>query len=116
MKAYKLFRLLKDGSIAPLFINQKMRLKEGVWYQAENHPTKGFAERMGWHCCLTPLAPHLSMKPKGGCERIWVEVEVEDYTMYDRPESQGGSWVLANRLKVIKRRPDIKDTKRGKYE
>lgn len=110
MKAYKLFRLMKDNTIAPLFINATMRLEEGVWYQAELHETKGFSVRQGWHCCLTPLAPHLSMKPKGGSKRIWVEVDVEDYKMYDRPESQGNSWVLAQRIRVVRRRPDIINT------
>lgn len=116
MKAYKLVRLLKNGEMSPLFINKKLRFVEGEEYQAGFFPTKGFAERLGWHCTLTPCAPHLSMTLKSGEERIWVEIEVEDYEMYDRPESQGGSWVLANKMKVIKRRPDIKDTKGGEGE
>ncbi len=111
MKAYKLFRLLSDNSIAPLFINKKQRLEEGVWYQAENHPTKGFALRAGWHCCYKPIAPHLSMNLKSsGEKRIWVEVDVEGVTKYDRPESQGSSWLLAERMKVIKRLPEITNT------
>lgn len=116
MRAFKLFRLLKDGSIAPLFINKKQRLEEGVWYQAENHPTKGFAVRAGWHCCLKPVAPHLSMELKSGEKRIWVEVEVEGCETYERPEVQGGAWILANRMKVIRRRPDINTTTPNKGE
>ncbi|MCP4321335.1 MAG: hypothetical protein GY787_05700 [Alteromonadales bacterium] len=111
MKAYKLFRLLKDNSIAPLFINKKQRLEEGVWYQAENHPTKGFAPRAGWHCCYNPIAPHLSMELKSGEKRVWVEVDVEEVTKVDRPASQGGAWVLAERMKVVKRLPEITNTK-----
>ena len=116
MRAFKLFRLLKDGSISPLFINKKQRLEEGVWYDAENHPTKGFAPRAGWHCCGRPVAPHLSMDLKSGEKRIWVEVEVEDFTTYARPSIQGGAWILANRMKVIRRRPDIYTTKPNKSE
>ena len=117
MKAYKLFRLLKDGSISPLFINKTQRLKEGVWYQAEFHPTKGFSSQYGggWHCTFKPCAPHLSMNLKSGEERVWCEVDIEDYKTYDRPESQGGSWVLAQRMKILKRRPDITSTK-GEFD
>jgi len=96
MKAYKLVRKMKDGSIAPLFINRKFRMSN-EWMTAENHPTKGFAVRKGWHCTLTPVAPHLSKK-----DRVWVEVEVKDYKKYNRPESQGGTWVLSQQMKVIR--------------
>ena len=34
--------------------------------------------------------------------RVWIEVEVDDIEYYDRPESQGGTWVLAQRMKIIK--------------
>ena len=102
MVAYKLVRQMKDGSLSPLFINKKSRLSFGVWLKAENHPTKGFKERMGWHCTLEPKAPHLKIKPKNGRPRIWVEVEVKNYKKYKRPESQGGMWVLANQIKINK--------------
>lgn len=88
---------MKDGSLSPLFINKKSRIPIGEWLYAEAHPTKGFAFRKGWHCTLIPEAPHLSTKG-----RVWVEIEVEDYELYDRPESQGGTWVLAQKMKVIK--------------
>jgi hypothetical protein len=97
MIAYKLIRKLKDGSLSPLFINKKSRIPIGVWLDAEAHPTKGFAFRKGWHCCLKPEAPHLSEK-----DRVWVEVEVEEVELYNRPESQGGTWVLAQKMKIIK--------------
>ena len=97
MKAYKLVRKLKNGDLAPLFINKKHRFKIGETYKAESHRTKGFAYRPGWHCCLKPEAPHLSET-----DRVWVEVEISDYETYDRPESQGGTWVLANYLAVIR--------------
>ena len=97
MRAYKLIRQLKDGSLSLLFINRKSRIPVGEWLEAESHPTKGFAYRKGWHCTLKPVAPHLSEK-----DRVWVEVEIEDYETYKRPESQGGMWVLAQRMRIIK--------------
>lgn len=109
MKAYKLIRKMKDGSLSPLFINQKSRIPIGVWMDAELHPKKGFAVRKGWHCTLEPKAPHLSEK-----DRVWVEVEIEDFEYYDRPESQGGTWVLAQRMRVIKEiNNNIKDQEKG---
>ena len=97
MRAYKLIRKMKDGKLFPLFINKKSRIPVGEWLDAEEHPTKGFAFRKGWHCTLEPVAPHLSDKG-----RVWVEVEVENVELYNRPESQGGTWVLAQRMKIIK--------------
>ena len=97
MIAYKLVRKLKDGSLAPLFINKKQRLPIGEWMQAEDHPTKGYAVRPGWHCLLKPEAPHLS---KNG--RVWVKVEVKDFDKFTRPENQGGHWLLAKQMKIIK--------------
>ena len=98
MIAYKLFALHRDGTIGPLFINRRMRLEGGRWYDAEPHPTKGFAFRPGWHCCSEPIAPHLSKRG-----RIWCEVEIEDATKHMRPAAQGGLWYTANRLKVLRR-------------
>jgi hypothetical protein len=96
MIAYKLFRELKNGQIAPLFINKKMRLEKDVWYEAECHPTKGFAVRPGWHCTHAPVAPHLSERG-----RVWKRVEIELFTEVNRPDSQGGMWYLANRMRVV---------------
>jgi hypothetical protein len=96
MIAYKLFSKKKDGSIGPLFINRRQRLAEDVWYEAEDHPTKGYAHRPGWHCTLRPEAPHLSERG-----REWHKVEVRGLEYFRRPESQGGVWVLAQELKVL---------------
>jgi len=96
MIAYKLVRKLKDGSLSPLFINKKMRIKLGEWYDAECHPTKGFAVRKGWHCTGLPEAPHLSKK-----NRVWVKVWINDYTLHQRPRSQGGLWYTANKIKFL---------------
>jgi hypothetical protein len=35
MKAYKLIRKMKDGSLSPLFINKKSRIPVGVWVLAQ---------------------------------------------------------------------------------
>lgn len=101
MIAYKLFKQRRNGTLGPLFINARLVIPMGEWLEAEDHPTKGFAHRPGWHCCLRPEAPHLAKEPKNGPRRVWAKVEVEDTTTYPRPESQGGSWVLAQRLRVI---------------
>lgn len=97
MIAFKLVRLLKSGEITPLFINKKFRLPIGEWLVAENHPTPGYKNRPFWHCTSETIAPHLSKK-----NRVWIEVEIEDFEEFDRPEHQGGLWFLANKMKIIK--------------
>lgn len=101
-KAYKLMRLGKDGNVYPLFIDRATETKFGVVLPAECHPTNGFAVRQGWHCCFTPYAPHLKTELASGEKRIWVEVMVDDYTTYDRPESQGGAWILAQKMIAVR--------------
>lgn len=111
MTAYKLLRRRKDGSVGPLFINRGFTPEVGAeaqWYQAEYHPTKGFAGRRGWHCTERPYAPHLAMKLKSGEQRVWVECKVQLVERYKRPESQGGTWLLAQRIKFVKVREDLK--------
>ena len=90
-------RLRKNNTLGSLFINRKAIIPIGVWLEAEDYPTKGYAHRPGWHCTFKPIAPHLSEK-----DRVWVECEVEDYGIYDRPECQGGQWILANKMKIIR--------------
>ena len=102
MIAYKLIKIRRDGSLGPLFINAKARLPIGEWMEAEFLPRKGFAPRKGWHCTKIPVAPHLSMKLSSGETRQWWKVEIEGFTPYARPESQGGTWFLADRMKLIK--------------
>lgn len=101
MNAYKLLRKKKDGKLYPLFIDKQKPTEIGVWLDAECHPTKGFAVRKGWHCCLQPVAPHMSMQLANGEQRVWCAVEVEDFDYYNRPESQGGKWILAQKMKVL---------------
>ena len=96
MIAYKLLRVRKDGTVGPLFINKQLVIKNGEWMDAESHPTKGFQIRPGWHVMAKPEAPHLSIKG-----RAWYVVEVENFAEYNRPESQGGKWFLASRMKLV---------------
>ena len=97
LKAYKLIKLRKNGTLGPLFINATQIIPIGKWLEAEFHPTKGYKERQGWHCTSEPNAPHLS---KNG--RVWCEVSIEDYEEMDRPQIQGSKWLLAQRMKVNK--------------
>lgn len=101
MKAYKLMRLKKDGSLGSLFIDRQATYPIGEWLTAEFHPIKGFATRFGWHLCFKPVAPHLKEKLSNGEQRVWVICEIEDWKKYDRPESQGGAWILASKMKII---------------
>lgn len=95
---YKLFRVRADGSIGPLFINRRLRVPVGVWLPAEDHPTPGYAYRPGWHATEAPQAPHLRTC---GPDRAWFAVELRGVTRYARPESQGGTWLLASALRVL---------------
>lgn len=102
MKAYKLVRLGKDGKCYPLFINKHQAFEFGKQMIAGCYPTKGFAVREGFHCCFKPIAPHLKEQLASGQQRVWIELEVEDFTTYDRPESQGGEWILAKKITPIR--------------
>ena len=88
---------MKDGTFSPLFINKKSRMNKDIWYDAESHETKGFMLRKGFHCTTKPIAPHLSEK-----DRVWILVEVDNYETYKRPESQGGIWILAQKMRIIR--------------
>lgn len=95
MKAYKLVRLRKDGTMGPLFINPRQRLRIGEWLPAENHPTPGFKVRPGWHCVSKPLAPHLSERG-----RVWVEISIKEWERHVRSKHQGGVWYTAKQMRV----------------
>jgi len=98
MIGYKLFKLRKDGSIGPLFINARQRIEVGVEYQAGDHPTKGFAHRPGWHICHSvDGAPHLKLMSN----RVWCKVEFTLQQVVERPAAQGGTWYLGSSMKVL---------------
>lgn len=96
MIGYKLLALRKDGSLGPLFINRSQRLGVGVTYEAEDHPTKGYAHRPGWHILAKPEAPHLTKKG-----RVWAKVRFNHYERHHRPERQGGLWFTADQLTIL---------------
>lgn len=96
MLCYKLLRLRKNGTLGSLFIDRKGIIPTGVWLKAKAVRTRGYAFRPGWHCCAEPLAPHLSKKG-----RVWCVVDIRDYSEVKRPQSQGGLWYLADRMKLI---------------
>lgn len=96
MIAYKLLRVRKDGTIGSLFINRQAKLPLGKWLQAGDYKTNGYKHRPGWHCLAKPVAPHL--KEEG---RRWYKVEISGISTEDRPESQGGTWYLARRMKIL---------------
>lgn len=96
MIAYKLFRELKKGGITSLFINKSERLPIGIWMDAKPYPTKNYKFRPFWHCTSQPYAPHLSIK-----DRIWLQVEMDDFEEFSRPNHQGGLWFLAKKIKII---------------
>lgn len=89
-----------DGTLSPLFISKSMTVPIGKWMWAKENPTPGFAVRKGWHACVAPEAPHLAKEPKHE-NRVWCKVELFDYRYFQRPTSQGGRWLLANRMKVL---------------
>lgn len=110
-RGFKLFRKMKDGSYSPLFINKSLRMTiNGEWLESEYHPTKGFATRQGWHLCQKPVAPHLAMNPKNQAPRVWLEVEFTDYTEHEKPENQGGAWVLAQKMRIIRECTELNTT------
>lgn len=103
MIAYKLLRRRKKtGTLGPLFIDKKLVVPIGEWLNAECHPTKGFQVRPGFHVLARIHAPHL-MRKDGTLapDRVWARVEIEGFQEFHRPESQGGKWFLAERMRVL---------------
>jgi len=101
MIAYKLFHVRPDGSLGPLYINRKQRIPIDEWVEAENHPTKGFAERPFWHCAAEPELGHIKIGARDSGRRAWYKVEIKDYTEFPRPKCQGRMWYLAKWIRVI---------------
>jgi hypothetical protein len=96
-RTYKLFRLRKDGTLGPLFIGRRQKIRPGEWLKAEDIPTKGYAHRPGWHSGLTPSAPHLTEKG-----RVWCECDAKGCYSFARPKHQGGMWIISNWIRVNK--------------
>jgi hypothetical protein len=95
LTCYKLFRQMKDNSISSLFINKKERYSYNQWMDAKEIPTSGYAVRKGWHCLLKTEAPHLTKN-----DRVWKKVKVMNTQVFERPKSQGGIWILAQKMMI----------------
>lgn len=109
---YKKVRVLKDGKCYPLFIDKTKPFLFNEWMHCEFHPTKGFSPRSingtdeepigGWHACFYPIAPHISDELVTGEKRLWIKCAARGRMQkYDRPGSQGGTWVLVEWLKPL---------------
>jgi hypothetical protein len=101
MKAYKLMKKISSPegvSYQSLYIGKPKRYKKRTWYTAEVNPTKGFSLRKGFHCSAKPSAPHI--KPKENL--VWVKVKIKNHYPFERPDSQGGLWYIAQRMKILK--------------
>ena len=129
---YKLFeRDKRTGKLYPLFIGKTEETKVGEWIHAEFIPTKGYAQRGGWHIGTIPSAPHLigasgtyTSKRGKNFERIWCKVlynarhNYNDYVQtlpkkcitdgipedgfYNFKEANGALWIITSDIKVIK--------------
>lgn len=102
MIAYKLLRKRRrDGTLGSLFINRGEVLPVGEWLAAQPYRTAGFAYRPGWHAVTRPVAPHLKERLASGEQRAWFKVELDGVQPDRRPESQGGEWLIAERMKIL---------------
>ena len=124
--AYKLFNK-KGNDLHPLFIGKNKPTPQGKWIHAEHIPTKGFAERPGWHAGTLPLAPHLRTKDnKIASNRVWAEVSLPNdvdwqshadksttkdirdkvpqggHYKFKTSKMQGGAWLIGGSLKINK--------------
>lgn len=99
--AYKMVRKMKDGSYTPLFCGRSERYMAGQVYKSQDNTTNGFKSRQGFHCVPEPVAPHLKLNTKKE-KRVWLKVKVSDFRIMSRFEHQGGNWILANSMKVIR--------------
>lgn len=93
MKAYKQFRLGKDGNLYPLFVLANKPVKTGTWLIAEEGQRTedgkvksklgSLAFRPGWHLSEIPYAPHIGIKENGKVkymkpDTVWALCEVYD--------------------------------------
>ena len=94
---WKLLRVRQDKTLGSLFINKSQVLVRGVWLESAPHKTPGYAFRPGRHAMVKREAPHLST-----VGRVWCRVELLGVEEYERPEAQGGMWLLAKQMRIIR--------------
>lgn len=114
--AYKLFRVneKKPGQLFPLFIGKNEPVEMGVWYDADDIPTKGFASRPGWHAGDLPVATHIGEKSRPGLtapdvrptNQVWAEISMSADKDWQPEANKRGTNAQG---KVIAAKADIKD-------
>ena len=128
ISAYKLFetRMKYPGQLFPLFIDTQTAVRQGgVWVPAQFFPTKGYAERPGWHAGLLPMAPHLRCRDGFMAQsRVWAKVSLpagvdwqpiadrsatkdlrgiipkNGYYRFKTSKMQGGVWLIGGALRI----------------
>jgi hypothetical protein len=102
-KAWKLFRLRKDGTLGPLFVDRELVIRpETVYTARQDIRPKTLAYRPGFHCIKHRWAPHIKMRLHNGERRVWCRVVIADYYRDKRPLTQGGMWYVAQNLMITK--------------
>jgi hypothetical protein len=91
----------RDGTLGSLFVDRKSTIPVGRWLYAKLKPTPGLKPRKGFHSLLKPVEPHLKTDLKSGERRRWFVCQALDYETIVRPEAQGGTWVVSERLKIL---------------
>lgn len=114
--AYKLFRVneKKPGQLFPLFIGKNEPVETGIWYDADDIPTSGFASRPGWHAGDLPMATHIGEKSKSGLKapdrrpanQVWAEISMSADKDWQPEANKRGT---NKKGVVIAARADIKD-------
>ena len=116
VKAYKLFRVHEKhpGKLFPLFIGKHEPVEMGKWVSAEHIPTKGFAERPGWHAGELPMATHIGERGDPNVtaptirphNQVWTEIEMPHDVDWQSEANRRGT---NKQGKVIAREAHITD-------
>lgn len=105
-RAFKLFRIDKNGNLHPLYVLSKQVIPVGTWLPAKsgellpNGKVKaklgnGLAYRPGWHMCDIPNSPWIGARqPDGTLARrtdcVWAEVEYSADVNYQEEARENG--------------------------
>jgi hypothetical protein len=114
--AYKLFRVNEKnpGQLFPLFIGKNDPVEVGIWYDADDIPTKGFSARPGWHAGDSPMASHIGEKSRTGltapdrrpANQVWAEIEMAADVDWQAEANKRGTNAQG---KIVAVKADIKD-------
>ena len=105
-RAFKLFRIDKNGNLHPLYVFANKVIPLGTWLPAEcgellpNGKVKaklgnGLAFRPGWHMCDIPNSPWIGQKSEDGtlvrrADAVWAEVEYSADVNYQEEARENG--------------------------